>query len=238
MIAVKTEYLGPATDLEVIDRLLRLDGLSIVDIGCNDGTFARNLAKRGARVLGLEPNPIQAAHNRQAGPVDGVTFEEAPAQAIPLEDGSADGAIFSRSLHHVPEAHMDRAIVEAIRVLKPDTGFLYVLEPEMGGQFSQLLKPFHDETQVRAAALAALARTARPRFESAAEYWFTSTMLFADFDELRDRMLANTFNHLDPESIDQPVVRALFDAGKTGEGYSFTNPMRVQLYRGLNLKSH
>ena len=231
-MAMKIEYLGRATDFQVIDRLLQLDGLSIVDIGCNDGTLARGLAKRGARVIGLEPNPVQAARNRQADPVDGVTFREAPAQALPLEDNSADGVIFSRSLHHVPEALMDRAIVEAIRILKPDTGFLYVLEPEMGGQFSQLIKPFHDETQVRAAALAALARTARPRFQSAQEYWFTAVSRFADFDELRDKMLANRFNHHDAASIDQPVVHALFEAGRIDDGYQFTNPMHLHLYRG------
>ncbi len=231
---MKIEYLGPATDLEVIDRLLELDGLSIVDIGCNDGALTRSLAKRGAHVLGLEPNPIQAAHNRQADPVDRVTFQEAPAQALPLEDNGTDGVIFSRSLHHVPAALMDRAIIEAIRILKPDTGFLYVLEPEMGGQFSQLLKPFHDETQVRAAALATLARTAGPRFQSANEYWFTKVSRYADFDELRQKLLANTFSPHDARSIDQPVVRALFDAGRTDDGYQFTNPMRVHLYRGLN----
>ncbi|MHA1565681.1 MAG: class I SAM-dependent methyltransferase [Alphaproteobacteria bacterium] len=230
---MKTEYLGPTTDLEVIDRLLALDGLIIVDVGCNDGTLTRNLATRGAQVHGLEPNPIQAASNREAEAVSGVTFHEAPAQAMPFEDGSVDGVIFSRSLHHVPEAMMDQALREAMRILKPDTGFLYILEPEMGGQFSQLLKPFHDETLVRLAALAALTRTVEPRFEDITEYWFTQVAHYANLEELRDRMLANTFNSFKAEEIDQPVVHALFEAGKTNDGYSFSNPMRIQLYRGL-----
>ncbi len=231
---MKVEHLGPATDLEVIDRLFQLDGLFIVDVGCNDGALTRNLAARGAQVHGLEPNPIQAAAHREAEPVGGVTFHEAPAQAMPFEDDCADGVIFSRSLHHVPEPQMDLALREAMRILKPDAGFLYILEPEMGGQFSQLLKPFHDETQVRLAALAALKRTVDPCFGDHTEYWFTQVAHYTDLEELRDRMLANTFNSFKAEEIEQPVVRALFEAGQIADGYSFSNPMRIQLYRGLN----
>ncbi len=234
---MKTEFLGPTTDIEVMDRLLRLDGMSIVDAGCNDGALSRSLAQRGARVLALEPNPIQAAQNRQAEPTEGVTFAEAPAQAMPADAGSIDTVIFSRSLHHVPEQLMDQAIAEAVRVLRPESGVLFILEPEMGGQFSQVMKPFHDETQVRAAALAALARTAAPRFESAAEYWFTQTASYDDFDAFRDRILGHSFNDIAAADIDQPLVRALFEAGRADDGYRLTNPMRVRLYRGPHVPS-
>ena len=127
------EDFGETDDLAVIDRRLEVGGLSLVDVGCGDGDFARALAERGAAVLAIEPDPIQAEKNRGAAPTAGVTFAEAPAQRIPLEDASADGVLFKYSLHHVPAAEMDAALEDAMRVLKPGSGFLYVMEPVMAG---------------------------------------------------------------------------------------------------------
>ncbi len=54
------EDFGETDDLAVIDRRLEVGGLSLVDVGCGDGDFARALAERGAEVLWIEPDPIQA----------------------------------------------------------------------------------------------------------------------------------------------------------------------------------
>ncbi len=52
---------------------------------------------------------------------------------------------------------MDAALAEIARVLVPG-GWLYVSEPVFAGPFNELMRLFHDEQAVRAAALAALAR--------------------------------------------------------------------------------
>lgn len=235
MVVVESELgteLGRATDLEIIERLVELSGRNIVDVGCGNGAVSAKLAERGAIVLGLEPDPVQAAKNRDADPIPNVTLVEGSAESIPRETGTVDAVFFGKSLHHVPKDLMDAALREAARVLKPDTGVLYSLEPDMRGEFSQLMKPFHDETQVRAWAQEALTRTADPLFEEAAQYWYEITIAFPDFDSFSQRVLGASFNEIDADKVLTDQVRRRFDAGKSGDGFSFDNLMRVRLYRG------
>lgn len=224
--------LGRATDVEIMERLLELDGREFVDVGCGSGVVSAELAARGATVLGLEPDPIQAAKNRNAEPIPNTTLVEGSAESIPRSDGTVDTVIYSKSLHHVPKDLMDSALREAARVLKHGSGQLYILEPDMRGEFSQLIKPFHDETRVRAWALEALDRTADPLFEDVAQYWYEITIAFPDFESFSKRILGASYNDIDADRVMTDGVRKRFEAGKSGEGFSFDNLMRVRLYRG------
>lgn len=228
--ATKVNDLGVARDIDIFERLADWQGLDVVDCGCGNGSLAAGLAKRGAIVTGIEPDPIQAEKNRGADPIPNVTLLEAPAQSIPRDDKSVDAVVFSKSLHHVPLDQMDNALREAARILKPD-GFLYVLEPDIRGQFSQMVKPFHDETVVRANALEALDRTANTVFADMDEYWYTNVVTFPDFETLEKRMSGSTFNAIEAVRVDTPEVRTAFEAGKAADGYAFTNLMRVRIYR-------
>ena len=121
--------LGERSDVAAVLALTPVAGLALVDVGCGAGHNARELAEAGASVLAVEPDPIQAAKNRDAAPAPGVTFVEARAERLPAETGSVDGVLFFRSLHHVPVEAMAAALAEAARALKPGTGFLCVIEP-------------------------------------------------------------------------------------------------------------
>lgn len=224
--------LGELPDIEALARLVDWDGLTVIDVGCGAGHLARALADHGATVLGLEPSKEQVARNLTADAHPGVELIEGDATSIPRGDGSTDVVVFSRSLHHVPLDEMDGAIAEAIRVLKPTTGRLIVIEPDIEGQFSRLYTPFHDETVERAGALAAMARSADPRFESMREVWFTFVMTYDSFDAFITRMTGSTYNTITMAQMDTGEVRAMFEAGRSTEGYRFTNPNRVRLYTG------
>ena len=54
----RPEDLGRADEASVLERVVPLAGLQVVDIGCGGGRVARQLVARGARVLGVEPDPI------------------------------------------------------------------------------------------------------------------------------------------------------------------------------------
>ncbi len=223
--------LGNATDLEIIEQLIPLAGLSLVDVGCGGGTLARQMAERGATVLGVEPDPSQAALNALADPIPNLTLIQATAEQLPLSPQSVDGIFFMKSLHHVPEAQLDRALLKAVECLKPE-GFLYISEPDIQGQFSQLIQPFHDETRVRQLAMQAMDRTLTPRFQHRQTYRYTTISSFESFAAFEHKMRGNTFNDYGGRALDTPQIRAGFEAGGDGEVYRFHNLMRLRLYQG------
>lgn len=228
------EDLGESSEMGVIDRFVPVAGLDVADVGCGDGRFARQLAERGARVLGIEPDPIQAEKNRAAEAVPGLTFVEAPGQALPIEDGSLDGVFFSYSLHHVPREHMAGALAEAMRVLRPENGFLCAVEPLLTGGMEAVYRPFHDETEVRTLAYDALRRVVAPRFAEAQELRFREAVRYDDFATFLEQMTGTTYNDLPRERVDTPEVRAAFETGRTDDGYVFAQHIRINFYRTLS----
>lgn len=69
-------------------------GERVLDVACGTGVVTRLAADRvgsAGSVAGLDPNPGMLAVARDAVPADAsVTWYEAPAERIPLEDGSFD----------------------------------------------------------------------------------------------------------------------------------------------------
>ena len=201
----------------------------MIDVGCGAGALARSLAERGATVLGVEPDPVQAERNRAAPETPGVSFVEGRAESLPADDGTVNGVIFGRSLHHIPEGSMRPALKEARRVLAPG-GFLYVLEPVMEGSFSVVMKPFHDETEVRRLAREALEDSA-PLFAHAREIHYEVERRFASHGAFVDLFSGLTYNSYGADAVRSETVRRLFEAGRTESGdYAFEQPMRVDLF--------
>jgi ubiquinone/menaquinone biosynthesis C-methylase UbiE len=231
---MERKYLDEQTDMSVVEAITPVAGLRLVDVGCGAGKLSRELAVRGATVLGVEPDPIQAEKNRQAEVVPGLSFLEARAEALPVESGSIDGVFFFRSLHHVPANSMDDALREAARVLKPHSGFLCVVEPSMEGTHFEVMRPFHDETVVRTQAQAALDRAAAMLFDSVEGFCWKLYPKYRSFDEMVGLVTGMTFNNIRRESVEVEQVRNLFEAGRTDDGtYLFDQPMLVNLYRGV-----
>lgn len=100
-----------------------VEGLSGIDIGCGEGSNTRQLARRGAKMLGIDVAPtfIRHAEEAEAAEALGIGYEFADATALPHADGSFDFATAFMSLMDIPQP--ERAVAEAARVLKPG-GFL------------------------------------------------------------------------------------------------------------------
>jgi ubiquinone/menaquinone biosynthesis C-methylase UbiE len=231
-MTIKTVELGELSDVAAVGAVAALDGLHVVDVGCGPGDIARALVASGATVIAAEPDPIQAAKNRVASPLENLSFVEAGAEQLPVPDMSMDGVFFFRSLHHVPIEKMDAALAEAARVLKPETGFLGIVEPGMTGSHFQVMRPFHDETIVRTEAQAALARTASQLFQEETRYLYTMTPRYPDFEAMVARVTGQTFNNIHRDRVETDEVRAVFEAGRTAAGdYAFDQPMLLNFYR-------
>lgn len=223
---------GTQTDREVIDSLLDVSGKFIVDAGCGDGELCRHLASRGARVLGIEPHPVQAEKNASAAVATNVGFAQAGAAAIPVESNSVDGLVFKNSLHHMHAPEFGKIFNEAARVLNSN-GFLCIIEPVANGTFQYVMELFHDETEVRLAAYNAMVRYANPMFGSMREIYFDVDATYDSFDSYAQYFEGNVYNNYAAD-IRQPAVEQRFNTCENSHGsYTLTQPVRVNLYTHL-----
>jgi len=89
-------------------------GQRILDLGCGDGTLTAELAKNGAKVLGIDNAPDMVVKARVAHP--DLMFAEIDALELPY-DGEFD-TVFSNSVFHwIP--NVDHLLSEIRRALKP-----------------------------------------------------------------------------------------------------------------------
>ena len=204
-------------------------GLRIVDIGCGEGRLTRALAALGARVTGCDPFIAAATAWTEHG-AGSYRLVKAAADDIPEPDHQADLVLFVFSLHHVPGEKLQAALAEARRLLRP-SGRLYVAEPLAQGPHHYVVAPFHDETVVRRAAAAALARFARPHFAAAEVLSYADQRSYADFDTFADRMIANMrFNGYTKNAVLAPEVRRRFAETSAAHGGRFDQPVRIDYF--------
>lgn len=214
-------------------EVIPVRGGRVVELGCGKAAFARSLLQRGiaASVDAFEVDAVQHAANLAAPPVAGLRFGMAGAEAIPLPDRSCDAVVMLKSLHHVPMHLLDRALGEIARVLAPG-GWLYVSEPVYAGDFNDIVKLFHDEGEVRAAAYAALRRAADAgvlRWDR--EIVFDTPLDFRDFDDFVDRIVRVTHSQIGLEAAVEAEVRRRFARFEGPGGAHFVRQMRVNILR-------
>ncbi|HEY5207929.1 MAG TPA: class I SAM-dependent methyltransferase [Stellaceae bacterium] len=203
-------------------------GLTIADIGCGEGALDRELAARGAIVTGYDP--FMPPTERASLGAGSHQIRRANADAIPAPDASVDLVLFVFSLHHVPRAGLAGAMAEARRLLRPG-GRLYVAEPVARGPHQYIVELFHDETAVRAAASAALAQFAAPRFAEHRVARYVEVRRYPDFDVFAERMIANMrFNGYTSAAVLAPEVRDRFAATAASHGGEFEQPVRIDLF--------
>lgn len=221
---------GYQADIEVLDQLIEVDNRFIVDAGCGAGGLCHALAKRGARVLGIEPDPVQAEKNSRAPVVANVGFKQAGAGDIPVEPHTVDGVVFGNSMHHIPAAHYPLVFDEMLRILKSD-GFLYVMEPVANGSYQHAIELFHNETKVRLDAYNALVKYAHSQYGSMREVYYDVDKTFRDFNEFADHYSSLSYNHYIEADVRNDKVKNRFESFQNSHGsYTLTQPMRINLY--------
>ena len=222
--------LGQTTHLDVISQCIALDAKHVVDVGCGDGSLCRQLAEFGARVTGVEPDPVQAQKNSTQPPANDIDLLEGRAENLPLTSKSADAIIFQYSFHHVPSELMKSAIDEAVRVLKPD-GILYFAEPLAEGLHHETIRHFHDETYVRGLAEQAIRHYASPQFGNERVLYYNVERRFDDFNHFAEFYGNLSYNEgYSSADVYQEAVRSSFEMARFGNGYRFTTPVRVNCF--------
>jgi ubiquinone/menaquinone biosynthesis C-methylase UbiE len=116
----------------ILPNLLALvgevDGEVICDLACGQGWIARELARRGALVTGLDlaPNLLALAQHYEEQEPLGIVYVEGNAErAEPLRDGQFSGCVCVLALINIPDL---RATFESIRrVLQPGGWFVFAI---------------------------------------------------------------------------------------------------------------
>ena len=100
----------PESELNVLGDV---SGLDVVELGCGTAYFSAWLARRGARVVGVDPTPAQLETARRLQRETGLEFPliQAPGEDVPLPNASFDivhseygAAIWADPYKWIPEA--------------------------------------------------------------------------------------------------------------------------------------
>ncbi|GFN22064.1 MAG: class I SAM-dependent methyltransferase [Thermoanaerobacteraceae bacterium] len=93
-------------------------GMEILDIGCGTGNFSLELARRGARVTGIDVSEPMLQRAREKAAREGVSirFLRSDARRLPFPDESFDAVVSVTALEFVPD--LRAALQEAYRVLR------------------------------------------------------------------------------------------------------------------------
>lgn len=120
-------YQRPYIDLvaRVIDLADAPPDATVADIGCGNGYYLAELARRDhrGRLLGVDMSTGMLAAAR--GRARGATLVAGDAAALPLPDDIADATMANHMLYHVPDR--ERALAELRRITRPGGRVIVVL---------------------------------------------------------------------------------------------------------------
>jgi SAM-dependent methyltransferase len=135
----------PESQLNVLGDVRDLD---VIELGCGTAYFSARLARRGARVVGVDPTPAQLETARRLQRETGIEFPlvEAIGEDVPLPNASFDlvhseygAAIWADPYLWIPEAA--RLLRPGGRLIFLRNSTLAVLCMTMAGTGEQLVRP-------------------------------------------------------------------------------------------------
>ncbi len=108
----------PESMYDAIEALLPLNGVAAIDVGSGTGTGALSLARRGARVIAIDPAPNQLDAINRSAKAESLAIDTrlAKAEATGLPDSSLDLYLALQCWHWFDRP---RAAAEAMRILRP-----------------------------------------------------------------------------------------------------------------------
>jgi len=114
-----------AARLAWLDRALDWSGKDVLDLGCAGGFMAEAIARRGARVTGLDPagKAIDAARRHAMTETLAIQYDVGVGEALPYDDAAFDIVVCVDVLEHV--ADLRKVVAEVRRVLRPGGIFAY-----------------------------------------------------------------------------------------------------------------
>ena len=112
----RPSYPSTAVDL-LVEELGIGPGARVVDLGAGTGKWTRLLVERGARVIAVEP--VGGMQHQLMAAVPEAEVVDAPAESVPLPDGSVDVVTAAQAFHWFDAP---KALAECARLLRPGGG--------------------------------------------------------------------------------------------------------------------
>jgi ubiquinone/menaquinone biosynthesis C-methylase UbiE len=220
-------------ELALLTERLPFEGARVLDLGCGAADKTRQLAQNTelAEVVAAEVDEVQHRKNLASTHSKKIRFASFGAQDIQAANDTFDIVLMFKSLHHVPNALLPAAMQEIARVLKPG-GLAWFSEPVFDGAFNEVLRLFHDESQVREAAFETLRQTVDQGLMALVSEEFFDTALTLESFEQFDRnviQVTHTDHNVGPALHEQ--IRRAFEACRSEHGYVFRVPNRVDVLR-------
>ena len=104
-----------------------LQDLRVLEVGCGGGLICEDLARRGVRMVGVDPSEqaLQTAreHANQGDLTERITYDQGYAEALPYASGSFPLIVCLDVLEHVKS--LSQTIEEIARVLAPGGVFVF-----------------------------------------------------------------------------------------------------------------
>jgi ubiquinone/menaquinone biosynthesis C-methylase UbiE len=121
----------------------RVEGASVLDVGCGDAGALIAFAEKGAKCAGIEcfDTSLERGRLRAADHGVDVDLKKGVAESIPFPDASFDLVMLDNVLEHVTDR--PGTLREVRRVLKPG-GLLYMVTPKPFSLYSLWNDPHYD----------------------------------------------------------------------------------------------
>jgi SAM-dependent methyltransferase len=213
-----------------MEQLLSFEGIRGIELGCGAAWLTRELAQRHPDCIFIATEVDEIQHRKnQASPVSNIEFRLEGAQSIAEPDESVEAVWMLKSLHHVPEDLMGKAMDEIARVLKPG-GHAYFSEPVYRGEFNALMSLIHDEKVVREQAFSAICALAERQDMALQQQLFLNVPgRYESWELFESRFLKVTHTQLDMDRERYEQIKQLFLSHLGEDGAHFLKPHRIDL---------
>ncbi len=108
-----TRKADPRITKAILDCLAIDEKGIVADIGAGTGNYTYELAKRGLKVIAVEPSEIMIQQGKKHANIEWI---KGKAEQIPIEAGSVDGVICILATHHFD--NLEKSISEMYRIIE------------------------------------------------------------------------------------------------------------------------